>query len=79
MCDAVATPVFETACGGYDESPTTCKRGDMDMAILRNLAKIGLAKKVYDEARKPENQRRVKGAVASLKEKQAARSRRRKT
>ncbi len=49
------------------------------MAILRSLAKIGLAKKIYDEARKPENQARIKGAIASVKSKQASRSRHPKT
>jgi hypothetical protein len=34
-----------------------------------------VAKKVYDESRKPENQRRIKEAVASVKEKRAKRSR----
>jgi hypothetical protein len=49
------------------------------MAILRTLLKIGVAKKIYDEARKPENQARIKGAIASVKEKQASRGRRPKT
>ena len=29
------------------------------MKLLRSAAAIGLAKKLYDEARKPENQRRI--------------------
>ena len=49
------------------------------MAILRSLVKIGLAKKIYDQARKPENQARSKGAIASVKAKQAVRSRRSRT
>jgi len=49
------------------------------MAILRSLVKIGLVKKIYDQARKPENQARIKGAIASVKAKQAARIRRSRT
>lgn len=30
------------------------------MGILGSLAKVGLAKKVFNEARKPKNQRRLK-------------------
>ena len=33
------------------------------MRIMRGVAAIGIAKKVYDEARKPENQARIKTAV----------------
>ena len=40
------------------------------MGMVKNLVKLGIAKKIYDEARKPENQRRVKEAVASFREKQ---------
>jgi hypothetical protein len=35
------------------------------MKIMRTAAYIGVAKKLYDEARKPENQRRIKHAVAA--------------
>ena len=45
------------------------------MKLLRTAAMVGVAKKVYDESRKPENQRRIKEAVASVKEKRAKRSR----
>lgn len=41
------------------------------MGIMSKIVKLGIAKKVYDEARKPENQRRVKQAVASFQEKRA--------
>ncbi len=41
------------------------------MAILRNLAKLGLAKKAVDEARKPENQRRIKAMIDSAKAKRS--------
>jgi hypothetical protein len=42
------------------------------MRIMRGVAAIGIAKKVYDEARKPQNQARIRSAV------DRARSRRRK-
>lgn len=33
------------------------------MRIMRGVAAIGIAKRIYTEARKPENQRRIKAAV----------------
>lgn len=33
---------------------------------MRSAAAIGIAKRIFDEARKPENQRRIKQAVASV-------------
>lgn len=45
------------------------------MKILRTAAAIGIAKKVYDEARKPENQRRIKEAAASFRSRQQGRNR----
>ena len=33
------------------------------MKLLRSAAAIGIAKKVYTEARKPQNQARIKSAV----------------
>ncbi|MBP2391226.1 hypothetical protein [Aeromicrobium fastidiosum] len=33
------------------------------MRIARGLTAIGIAKRVYDEARKPQNQARIKSAV----------------
>ncbi|HET6627540.1 MAG TPA: hypothetical protein VFG63_14210 [Nocardioidaceae bacterium] len=36
---------------------------------MSKIVKLGIAKKIYDEARKPENQRRVKEAVESFQEK----------
>ena len=45
------------------------------MKLLRSAAAIGIAKKIYDEARKPENQRRMKDAAASFKARQQARKR----
>lgn len=37
------------------------------MKLLRSATAIGLAKTVYDQARKPENQVRIKNAVAALR------------
>jgi hypothetical protein len=37
------------------------------MGIISKLAKAGLAKKAYDEVRKPENQRRLKTLVAQAR------------
>jgi hypothetical protein len=41
---------------------------------MRIAAYIGVAKELYDEARKPENQRRVKHAVAAVRERRARRA-----
>jgi hypothetical protein len=46
------------------------------MKILRTAAAIGIAKKVYDEARKPENQRRIKEAAASFRSRRQGRDHR---
>ena len=45
------------------------------MKLMRTAALVGVAKKVYDESRKPENQRRIKEAVASVKARRAKRGR----
>ena len=39
------------------------------MGLLSGLAKAGIAKKVIDEGRKPENQRKIKSAISSLRNK----------
>ena len=39
------------------------------MKIMRNVALFGIAKRIFDEARKPENQRRIKSAVDSARAK----------
>lgn len=39
------------------------------MGLLSKLTKAGVAKKVVDEARKPENQRTIKNAVSNLTDK----------
>lgn len=36
------------------------------MGLLSKLAKAGVAKRVFDEARKPHNQRRIKAAVSRV-------------
>jgi hypothetical protein len=38
---------------------------------MRTAALIGIAKKLYDESRKPENQRRIKQAVESVRARRA--------
>ena len=45
------------------------------MKLLRSAAAIGVAKKLYDESRKPENQRRIQDAVASVKARRTKRPR----
>ena len=40
------------------------------MGLIRNVVILGIAKKVYDESRKPENQRKIREAVANFKAKQ---------
>jgi hypothetical protein len=37
------------------------------MKIMRTAAYVGVAKKLYDESRKPENQRRIKQAVEHVR------------
>lgn len=39
------------------------------MGLFANIAKLGVAKKVLDAARKPENQRKIKDAVSRLRAK----------
>lgn len=39
------------------------------MGFMANIAKLGIAKKAYDELRKPENQAKIKSAVSSVKSK----------
>ena len=40
------------------------------MGLFSKVAKVGLAKKVYDEARKPENQAKIKRMIADFQRKQ---------
>jgi hypothetical protein len=37
------------------------------VGLLSKAMKLGVAKKVYDEARKPENQQRIKEMIATAK------------
>ena len=39
------------------------------MGLLSGLAKAGLAKKLLDEARKPQNQQKAKGLLAQVRAK----------
>jgi hypothetical protein len=41
------------------------------MKLIRTAALAGRAKKVYDEARKPHNQEKIRNAVASVKARRA--------
>jgi hypothetical protein len=43
------------------------------MKIMRTVALAGLAKKAFDEARKPENQARIKAAADKVNQKVAER------
>ena len=45
------------------------------MKLLRSVAAIGLAKKLYTEAQKPENQRRIREAVDKVKDRSQQRRR----
>ena len=43
------------------------------MKILRTLATVGIAKKLYSEAQKPENQARIRAGMESLRNRTANR------
>ena len=43
------------------------------MRVLRTAAFAAIAKRVYDEARKPENQRRIKQLIESAKQRRGQR------
>ncbi len=45
------------------------------MKLFRSAAAVGVAKKLYTEAQKPENQRRIREAVDKVKARQAQRRR----
>jgi hypothetical protein len=45
------------------------------MKLMRGAAVLGAAKMVYDQARKPENQARLKAAVAKAREARRSRAR----
>ena len=44
------------------------------MGIMSKVVKIGVAKKLYDEARKPHNQQKAKDAYAKFQASRANRS-----
>jgi hypothetical protein len=44
------------------------------MKLMRSAAMIAIGKKLYDEGRKPENQRRMKEGIERLRAKRAARA-----
>lgn len=41
------------------------------MKLFRTAAAVGIAKKLYDESRKPANQRRIKQAVQAVKDRRS--------
>ncbi|NPD04346.1 hypothetical protein HN031_06550 [Nocardioides sp. zg-1308] len=41
------------------------------MGMVKKLATLGIAKKVYDEARKPHNQAKIKEAVRKVQERRS--------
>ena len=41
------------------------------MGIFRKFAYVGIAKKLYDESRKPHNQKRINDAMTQLKARRA--------
>ncbi len=45
------------------------------MKLLRSATAVGVAKKLYTEAQKPENQRRIREAVDKVRARQAQRRR----
>lgn len=47
---------------------------DVPMKLMRGAAALGAAKMVYDQARKPENQAKLRSAVAKAKESRTRRS-----
>ena len=44
------------------------------MRLMRTVALVGVAKKLYDESRKPENQARIKAAIAKVQEHRSRRA-----
>lgn len=43
------------------------------MGMGKKVAALGIAKKVYDEARKPQNQARIKAAVQRMQDRRRPR------
>lgn len=46
--------------------PEVYREEEVTMGLLGKLTKAGVAKKVIDEGRKPENQRKIKSLVSSF-------------
>ena len=44
------------------------------MGMAKKIAALGIAKKVYDEARKPHNQAKIKQALQKVQERRGNRS-----
>ena len=44
------------------------------MGMAKKVAALGIAKKVYDEARKPHNQAKIKQALQKVQERRGSRS-----
>ena len=44
------------------------------MGLIGTALKAGLAKKIFDEARKPHNQRKIKDMLAKVTDKKSGRS-----
>ena len=42
------------------------------MGMARKIAALGIAKKVYDEARKPHNQAKIRQAVQKVQQRRSA-------
>ena len=66
MVRSTPTPTdpSEAAAAGYGR----------DMKLLRSAAVLSVAKKAYTEARKPENQARIKSAVEKARSRRKPRS-----
>ena len=43
------------------------------MGLISTVFKAGVAKKIFDEARKPENQAKIKGVISSVTSKRKTR------
>ena len=52
---------------GTGTTGSTTRKGTR-VKLMRTAAMITIGKKVYDEARKPQNQARIKSAVAKVQE-----------
>jgi hypothetical protein len=52
--------------GGPAGQDRGSQQEEIDMGLVRNLVALGVAKKLYDIARKPENQRKIKEMASSF-------------